>query len=155
MFNIIHNGNLQAIRAIGRSDYILVMEFVKKSAYFVVILLFVFLSNSPETFAMAFIVNTVIATVVNTYPNRKLIGYSYGMQIIDLIKNLLSACVMGVCVYMMNYLPINRGLLLLLQIISGVIIYFVLNLVLKNENLFFLLSEGRKLIKRKKDVEES
>jgi hypothetical protein len=148
MFNIIHNGNLQAIRAVGRSDYILIMEIIKKSSYFVVIVLFVFLSNSPEVFAMAFIVNTVIAILVNSYPNRKLIGYGYGMQIMDLAKNLLTAATMGVCVYFMNYLTINKVLLLILQIVTGIIIYFVLNLILKNENLFFLLSQGKNFIKK-------
>ena len=40
MLNIIQTGNLEAIKAIGRSDMILKLEIIKKSAYFLVIFLF-------------------------------------------------------------------------------------------------------------------
>ena len=39
MFNIIQTGNLQTIRAIGRSDVILKLEIIKKSLYLVLIIL--------------------------------------------------------------------------------------------------------------------
>lgn len=149
MFNIIQNGNLQTIRAIGRSDIILLLEIIKKVSYFAVIVAFLLFTDSPEGLAVSAIVNTVIATVVNTFPNRKLIGYRYRLQVMDLFPNLLTAGVMGVAVYAMNGLPWNDGVLLLLQIVAGAVIYVVLNRLIRNENLSYFIDTVKKFLKKR------
>ena len=150
MFNIIQNGNLQAIRAIGRSDIILILEVIKKSLYLAIILSFIFLSDKPEMLAVTSIVNTVIATVINTFPNRKLIGYRYRMQIMDLLPNLLTAAVMGIAVYAMNFIPMNAVLLLCLQILAGAVIYVLLSIVTRNENFRYFLDMLKKILNKGK-----
>jgi O-antigen/teichoic acid export membrane protein len=150
MFNIIQNGNLQAIRAIGRSDIILILEIIKKSLYLAIILSFIFLSDKPEMLAVTSIVNTVIATVINTFPNRKLIGYRYRMQIMDLLPNLLTAAVMGGAVYAMNFIPMNAVLLLCLQILAGAVIYVLLSVVTRNENFRYFLDMLKKILNKGK-----
>lgn len=150
MFNIIQNGNLQAIRAIGRSDIILILEVIKKSLYLLTIVLFVIFSDKPEMLAVTSIINTVIATLVNTFPNRKLIGYRYRMQILDLLPNLLTAAVMGAAVYAMNYIPMNRTLLLVLQVICGIVVYLLLSFVTKNENFKYFIGMAKNILNRKK-----
>ena len=146
MFNIIQNGNLQAIRAIGRSDIILKLEIIKKSVYFVVILCFVLFSRSPQLLATATIVNTTIATIVNTFPNRKLIDYRYRLQIADLLPNFTLALIMGVLVYLMNFIEMNKVLLLGLQIVSGVVIYLVLGIITRNENLKYFINLAKNFL---------
>ncbi len=150
MFNIIQNGNLQAIRAIGRSDIILILEVIKKSLYLAIIVSFILLSDKPEMLAITSIVNTLIATAVNTYPNRKLIGYRYRMQIMDLLPNLLTAAVMGGAVYAMNFIPMNAVLLLCLQIVAGAVIYVLLSVVTRNENFKYFLDMLKKILKKGK-----
>ncbi len=150
MFNIIQNGNLQAIRAIGRSDIILILEVIKKSLYLAIIISFILLSDKPEMLAITSIVNTLIATAVNTYPNRKLIGYRYRMQIMDLLPNLLTAAVMGGAVYAMNFIPMNAVLLLCLQIVAGAVIYVLLSVVTRNENFKYFLDMLKKILKKGK-----
>ena len=54
----------------------------------------------------------------------------------DILPNLLTAIVMGIPVYMMNSLPINRLALLFLQVVVGAIVYAILSLVTKNENFY-------------------
>ena len=146
MFNIIQTGNLEAIKAIGRSDVSLILEIVKKSAYFVVIVLFVFLSETPEMLAVSSLVCTLIASIVNTYPNRKLIGYRYRYQLMDLVPNLLLSVVMCVIVWLMNYIDLSVYLLFPLQILVGVFVYVILSIVTRNENFRYLLNfiKGRK-----------
>jgi len=146
MFNIIQNGNLQAIRAIGRSDIILKLEIIKKSLYFLVIVCFVIFSNSPELLAVTAIINTIIATIVNTYPNRQLIGYRYRLQAADLLPNLILSVIMGAAVYSMNLIQINKLLLLALQVFTGALIYLVLSIVTKNENFYYFLSYAKKIL---------
>jgi len=150
MFNIIQNGNLQAIRAIGRSDIILILEIIKKGLYFAVILSFVLLSDKPEMLAITSIINTLIATAVNTYPNRKLIGYRYRMQIMDILPNLLSALVMGAAVYAMNFISMNKLLLLILQVLAGAAVYIVISIVTRNENFKYFLDMIKKILKKGK-----
>ena len=144
MFNIIQNGNLQTIRAIGRSDIILKLEIIKKSLYFVVIFTAVLLAKSPEWLAAATIINTAIATIVNTTPNRKLIGYRRRDQFMDILPNLLISVVMGVAVYGVNYLPMMPVLKLGLQFVVGVVVYVLLSIVTRNQNFYYL----RDMLKR-------
>ena len=149
MFNIIQNGNLQVYRAIGRSDLILKLEIIKKSAYFVVILLFVLLTNTPQYLALACIVNTFIATIVNTAPNCKLINYRYRLQIADLLPNLIIAIIMGVAVYFIGLIKMHVILSFVVQVISGVAIYVVLSVITQNKNYKYLLNMIKSFLKRK------
>ncbi len=151
MFNILQNGNLQTIRAIGRSDIILRLEIIKKSLYFAVILLAVMVAKKPEVLALATIVNTAIATVVNTAPNRKLIDYKYRAQIADIAPNLILSVLMGVGVYLMNFLNIAPLPKLGLQCVAGVLLYVFLSVLTGNENFRYLLRTSKKfLFKREK-----
>lgn len=148
MFNIIQNGNLHVIKAIGRSDISLILEIIKKSSYAIVIFTFVIFSNKPEMLAVATIINTCIALIVNTYPNRKLIGYSYRLQVLDIIPNLSTAFVMAVVVFLMNNIPLNKMFVLIIQIISGMLLYFGLNIVIKNENMKYIVNMFQDFLKK-------
>ncbi|MDD6467365.1 MAG: lipopolysaccharide biosynthesis protein [Erysipelotrichaceae bacterium] len=149
MFNVIQVGNLQAMKALGRSDITLKLEVIKKSAYFVIIFLFLFNTNSPEYLAMSSLGCTVVATLVNTYPNRKLIGYRYRLQFVDMFQNLTIAVLMGVVVMWMNYLEIAPFILLFLQIIVGVLVYVLLSIVTRNKNFYYVLQLVKPLVKKK------
>lgn len=138
MLQPIQKGNLQAIRAIGRSDIILILEIIKKSTYAVVIFLFVFFTDSPILLALSAIINSVFASLANTFPNRKLIGYRYKYQLADLLPNFITALVMCGIVYFMNYIQLNIYLLFVLQIVTGILVYFGLNLLIRNKSMFYL-----------------
>lgn len=150
MFNIIQNGNLQTIRAIGRSDIILKLEIIKKSLYFLVIGLTVIFARDPVILALATVVNTGIATVVNTAPNRKLIGYQYRAQFADIAPNLLIAGVMGVAVYFMSGLPLHPALVLVIQCAAGAVIYVLLSVITRNKNFDYLLGLCKQYIFKKR-----
>ncbi len=150
MFNIIQAGNLQAIRAIGRSDVILKLEIIKKALYFIVILGFVVLTNDPVYLGVACIVNTCIATIVNTNPNKKLIGYNYSMQFSDLFFNFIIALVMGCIVYFMGFLKINMYVLIVLQIIAGAILYVLLNFLTRNPSMKYFIVTIKNFLAKKR-----
>ena len=151
MFKPIHAGNLQAIRAIGRSDMILKLEIIKKSCNYVIIFFFVLFSDSPILLAVSGILTAVLASVINMSPNRKLIGYGYRMQIMDLLPNFLTAAVMCAAVFAMNYLTWNIYLQFFLQIAAGVVIYFGLAFITKNKNLFYLFDYAKDILKKFKN----
>ena len=148
MFDMIQVGNLQTIKAIGRSDISLILEIIKKSSYFVIILVFIFVSNSPVMLAVSAICCTVVATIINTFPNRKLIGYKYRYQIADIAPNLIISLIMGAVVLLMNKLTVAPILLLPLQVVTGAVIYIGLSLLTRNENFKYLLKTGKQFLKR-------
>ena len=140
MFNVIQTSNLQAIRAIGRSDVILKLEIVKKSLFFVVIALFIYFADSPYMLAVSGTVCSIFATIINAYPNRKLIGYKYRYQISDIIPNLAISVVMGVIVYFVGLLPIGLILKVMIQIIIGILSYLLLSVITRNSSFNYLLT---------------
>ena len=146
IFNLMDVGAVQAIRAIGRSDIILIQEIVKKAAYFVVLIGFVFLSSSPEVMAVSSLVCTLIGVVVASVPSRKLIGYRYSWQICDILPNLILSGCMCFIVRLIGRLPISVGVLLPIQIVSGTAVYVSLSIITKNESFQYLLNYGKQIL---------
>lgn len=132
MFDMIHVGNCETIKAMGRSDIYLKMEITKKTLYFATICFFVFMSDSAIMLACSFIVCTAIAIVVNSIPNKRLIGYSYKMQAIDLLPNLLISTLMCAIVMLVNRFDINAASKLIIQVLVGASSYILLNCLFKN-----------------------
>ena len=80
----IHTTNLQALNGMGRSDLFLRLELVKK-AYGIAALLFcAFVLNDVRALVVSYLVTGVISTFVNAWPNKRVIGYSYGEQVRDI-----------------------------------------------------------------------
>lgn len=139
MFTMIATGNCETIKAMGRSDIFLKMEVIKKICYFIAIGLFIAVSNSPVILAFSSIACTAIAILVNTYPNRKLLGYSYFLQLKDLVPNLILSILMALAVMAMNKLSINKLMLLILQVFVGFIVYLILSITTKNSAFLYLI----------------
>ena len=138
MFTMIATGNCETIKAMGRSDIYLKIEIVKKVCYFITIGAFIVFSRSPVTLAFSEILCTVIQIAVNTFPNRKLLGYRYKLQIIDILPNLCISFVMATVVMTMNRIHINSIVLLFIQVISGAIVYLILSIITKNNSYVYL-----------------
>ena len=139
MFNLVQVGNLQAIKAIGRSDITLRMEIIKKTVYLVLLTIFVFFSEKPEVFALSTICCTLVALAVNTFPNRKLLGYFYRYQLADILPNLAISLTMGYLVMQLGRLQLSMYVMLPLQILTGVVVYVGLSILTKNESFRYLL----------------
>lgn len=140
MFNMINIGNCETIKAMGRSDIYLIIEIIKKTAYFFIIGSYLVFRKSARDLAAASIFCTVVAVAVNTFPNRKLIDYKYSDQLFDIFPNLITAIIMCMFVWFIGKINIDKTVLLITQIIIGGFIYLVLNLIIKNESMNYLVS---------------
>ena len=149
MFEMIHVGNCETIKAMGRSDVYLIIEIIKKIGYLVTIGLFLIFTNTPQQLAMAFCVCTTIALIVNSIPNQKLLDYKIKYQVIDLLPNLITATIMCICVILIGQLKINIYLLFIIQIVSGIIVYLGLNILIKNDSLMYLINFIKERIKKR------
>lgn len=71
----IHTANLQAINALGRSDVFLKLEIIKNIVGLIILGLTIF--YGAYAIAVGMLVTGVIGTFINTFPNSKLLNYSY------------------------------------------------------------------------------
>ena len=137
-FYPIHTSNLNAIKALGRSDIFLKLEILKKIVVIIGLLSTVFIS--VKALAFSTIIIDIICQIINTWPNKKLLNYSYIDQMKDIVPSLLLSCFMGIAVYYLNYIELNLICLLIIQIIVGIIIYVTGSIIFKLEPYIYVLN---------------
>ena len=137
MFYPIHTANLNAIKALGRSDIFFKLEIAKKCVG--LILLIVSVRISVEAMAYSLLVSSVCSQIINSWPNRKLLGYSYVQQVKDILPNIVLAVFMGVVVYMVRFLGLRPIITLIIQVPLGVVLYLVGSIITKNSSFIYLV----------------
>ncbi|MDF1618118.1 lipopolysaccharide biosynthesis protein [Petrocella sp. FN5] len=145
----IHTANLQAINAMGRSDIFLKLEVIKK--IYGLIILGVSLPFGVYAIALGQGVNSLISSFVNAYPNKRLLNYSYREQLMDIMPALFISGLMGGLIYGFYLLKMQAGLLLLVQVGAGLIIYIGLAMVFKIECFNYLVTTMKQLLEKRKD----
>ena len=129
MFYPIHTANLNALKALGRSDIYLKLEILKK----VVGLTILFVTYRISVMAMGYslLVSSVISQLINSWPNKTLLHYRYLEQLRDILPNILLAVFMGGCMWLVNLLGLSDIVTLAIQIPLGLVIYLGGSAVLK------------------------
>ena len=136
MFWPIHTANLNAIKAMGRSDLFLKLEIIKKVVG--LILLFITMRISVMAMAYSLIFSGILSQIINSWPNWKLLNYNYLEQLRDILPSICISVFMGVCVYFIGFLSLPTLLQLIIQVIVVAIIYIVASIVLKLEEFNYL-----------------
>lgn len=131
MFWPIHTSNLNAIKAMGRSDLFLKLEIWKKVIGMILLLSTMFIS--VKAMAYSLLIGTLASMIINSWPNKKLLNYSFLEQIKDILPSIMLAVGMGVIVYLISFLPVPTLPLLIIQVICGGVIYIMGSAVLKLE----------------------
>ena len=146
MFWPVHTANLNAIKAMGRSDWFLKLEIVKK----IVGLFFLLSSMWFGVMAMAYslLLSSAFSQIINSWPNRKLLGYGYLEQVRDFAPGILLAVGMGICVYFISFLPCPTAITLIIQVIVGAAIYIGASAILKIEEFEYLLGMVKSFLKK-------
>ena len=148
----VHTSNLNAIKAVGRSDMFLKLEIIKK-----VINLLILIGTMPfGVLIMAYgvLAEGLISQIINAWPNRKLIGYGFFEQLGDIISAVLLSGVMGAIVYAVSFLGLGSGITLLIQIPVGMLAYVILSLIFRPASFKFLLETLKQLRGRSQEVSE-
>ena len=150
-FMPIHTANLNAIKAIGRSDIYLKLEIIKKFVDFASILATMFISVKAMVYGV--LVASIISQVINAWPNKKLLGYSYLEQVADMIPQIIASAIMGAVIYLINLVDIHYILMLVIQVPLGVIVYIICSKLMHIDSFDYLLDVIKSLLNRKKDKE--
>ena len=89
--------------------------------------------------AYSILINSIIAQFINSWPNKKLIGYGYIQQLKDILPSLLLAVFMGIIVYFINYIPIPLIAIFIIQVVVGGLIYIVGSKIFKVDSYSFII----------------
>lgn len=150
LFAPIHTANLNAIKALGRSDLFLQLEIIKKAVGLVILLIAV--QFGVMAIAYSLLLQSLCGQIINAWPNRKLLHYSYLQQLRDILPGLLLSVTMSVAVYGIGLLPIGLFCKLVCQVFFGAVIYIGLSIVAKNESFMYLYGSLRAFLNKNKET---
>ena len=143
----IHTVNLQAINALGRSDIFLTLEIIK--SIFGLIILGISIQFGIYMIAFGVFVSGIIASFINSYPNLKLLNYSFGEQLKDIIPSLLLALIMGIVIYPIHWFGMPDIVTIIIQITTGIIVYVALAKLSNLECFTYLIQTIKDMLKQK------
>lgn len=146
MFYPVHTANLNAIKAMGRSDLFLKLEIIKKAVGIAAIL--ITFKISVMAMAYSLLVTSVLGQIINSWPNKKLLHYSYLEQLKDILPGIALASFMGACVYCVNFLSFNTWLTLIIQVPLGITVYIGLSVLFKLESFTYILNMVKPMISK-------
>ena len=127
----LHAINLNMLQVQGRSDIFLYLEIIKKFVGVVPLYLGIFISI--YWMLIGSVVTGVVCFFLNSYYTGKRLGYSSWRQLQDIMPSYILATVMALSVYFLKYLSLIPWLILLIQIIVGMIVFFLFCEVFNNE----------------------
>jgi len=136
MFYPIHTANLNAIKALGRSDLFLKLEIIKKFVGILALVLTMRVSVMAMAYSLLFV--EVAGQIINTWPNKKLLNYSYLEQLKDIMPSVLLSVFMGICVFFVDKIGMPDILTIFLQIVLGGVIYNFGSIFLKIDSFLYV-----------------
>ncbi len=145
-FYPLHTANLNAIKAMGRSDLFLKLEIIKK--VFGVIILLVTLQYGVYVMALSLLFTSVMSQLINSWPNAKLLDYAYGHQLMDMLPAILLSLVMGAAVYPIQLFGWSDWVTLPVQVIAGAAMYILGSVIFRLDSFSYLLGIMKKLMHR-------
>lgn len=116
--------NLNILEVQGRSDLFLGLEIVKKFFLLVPLLVGVYAGIMPMLYVNILI--TIICFFLNSHYSGRYLNYSSWMQIKDIAPSYGVAIVLAASVYFFKYFPLNCWIVLPLQLLVGVTVFFLI-----------------------------
>ena len=146
MFWPVHTANLNAINAMGRSDWFLKLEIIKKVVGLTILLSTMWFGVMAMAYSL--LLGSVLSQIINSWPNKKLLNYGYLEQVRDFAPGILLAVIMGICVYFIGYISLSVIFKLIIQIVSGALIYIAGSAILNLEEFQYLLGMIKSCMKK-------
>lgn len=142
----IHTANLNAMKALGRSDLFLKLEIIKKVMGVVIILCTVWFGTMVIAYSL--LLECAASMVINSWPNWKLLNYSFAEQMKDIAPGILLAVVMGFAISPILMLNLPDFVSIVLMAAAGALLYFAGSVVLRLDSFLYLLDIVRNFRKR-------
>ena len=130
--------NTNVLKVMGRSDYFLKVEVIKKIIGVVILCVTIPMGLVPMCYGT--VVATMLSVYCDTYYTKKLIGYGLLSQLKDLFPLLLHSLVMGAIVFFVESCFSSEMLKLLFGVLTGIIYYVLGAIMMRFRELEELLS---------------
>lgn len=127
----LHAINLNMLQVQGRSDLFLGLEIVKKIIGLVPLFIGAFVGIFPMLYTI--VITSIISYFLNSYFSGKLLGYSSWMQLRDIAPSFFISLTMAIIVFCLKFIPLSNWLILPIQIVFGLIVFFFLCKITKIE----------------------
>lgn len=131
MIMTVSGANIQALKAIGKSNEVLKLELFKKPVFLLVV--FAALPFGVEAIVWTSPINALYALWMNIGPTKKHLNYGRREQIFDLMPGFLLATAMAAVTWPLTLLPWNAFLIMGLQIVVAFVSYVSLSELFKVE----------------------
>lgn len=118
----LHALNLNMLQIQGRSDLFLFLEILKKIIGLAPLLIGAFVGIFPMLYTS--IATGFICYLLNSYFPGKFLGYTSWKQLKDIAPSFLIAMTMAVIIYVLKFLPLTNWIILPIQILVGVAVFF-------------------------------
>lgn len=142
----IHTTNLQALNGMGRSDLFLGLEFIKKGYGLVALLFCAFVLNDVTLLVASYLITGVLSTIVNSWPNKKVIGYSYSEQVRDIAPAFLLSGISAAATSAVAVLNLQPFVMILTQVAIFAAVYIGFSALVHLEEFTYLVSTARELL---------
>ena len=119
----LHAINLNMLQIQGRSDIFLILEVVKKILGTIPLLIGIFIGI--YWMLVASLIIGVVCFFLNSYYTGKQLNYSSWMQLKDIAPSYGVAAVVALSVFFLKYLPLSFWVVLPLQVVVGVGVFFL------------------------------
>lgn len=149
MFMPVHTANLQVYNALGRSDVYLVLEIIKK-----VLGIAVLIATIPFGLGWMMIGKigvSILSSIINAFPNIKILKYSVFEQVKDLLPIILTTALMGGIVYCVSLIKIHYVIVMLIQIVVGIAVYIIISALTKQESWLYCWNYVKIIVRKIKD----
>lgn len=127
----LHAINLNMLQIQGRTDIFLYLEIIKKIIALGPICLGIFMNI--YWMLIGTILTGIIAFFLNSFYTGKRLGYSSWMQLKDIAPSYGVAFLVALSVYFFKYLPISNWIILPIQIVIGIAVFFAVCEKIKQE----------------------
>lgn len=147
MFWPIHTANVNAIKALGKSDIFLVIDIIKRVVGLIAIVATMWFG--VKIMAIGLLASSILNQFINAIPNKKLLNYSIKEQLLDILPSFILSAVMGGIVFGVGFLVDGDVRKIIVQIVFGVTTYFVLSVFTKNKTFNYIKNLLRTTFEKK------
>lgn len=153
LFYPIHTANLNAIKALGRSDLFLKLEVIKKVVGMIALLCTMHLGVMAMAYSLIF--TSIASQIINSWPNKSLLNYPYLEQLKDIFPSILLAVFMGVSVSLVALLHLPDIVTLIIQVPLGAMIYIGLSKLFRLDSFEYLWKIIKPIILKTTEVRKN
>ena len=135
----------QSLKAVGKGNIVLKLEVIKVALNISSLVVLLFILKSPIAVALSVVFAYTVSFFVECFMSKKHLSYRIREIACDFLPSLLLASLMGISVWLIGNLFDSSLIALLIQVVSGIAIYFVMSFILRFPQLNSILG----LIKNK------